>query len=148
MLRLKAGALGALPADIERPALRPGRHSAARSCTSASAPSRAPIWLPSTKRLCTRPAICAGASSGFDAGLHEWIESHCTFPNSMVDRIMPRTTEDDRARIARRLGCADAWPVVAEPFLDWVIEDRFAAGRPGWEHGGARFSPMPRRSSA
>jgi len=74
-----------------------------------------------------------------DAALADWIEAHCTFPCSMVDRIVPRTTADDRARISAHLGFEDAWPVVGEPFFDWVIEDRFAAGRPEWQHGGARF---------
>lgn len=74
-----------------------------------------------------------------DAALADWIESRCTFPCSMVDRIVPRTTDDDRARISAHLGFEDAWPVVGEPFFDWVIDDRFAAGRPEWQHGGARF---------
>jgi fructuronate reductase len=72
-------------------------------------------------------------------GLAEWIATHCSFPNSMVDRIVPRTTEVDRERIGTTLGLDDAWPVVAEPFFDWVVEDRFAAGRPAWERGGVRF---------
>ena len=74
-----------------------------------------------------------------DAPLQAWIASGCTFPNSMVDRIVPATTDADRERIAQRLGLHDAWPVVAEPFFDWVVEDRFAAGRPAWDAGGARF---------
>jgi fructuronate reductase len=74
-----------------------------------------------------------------DGGLADWVESHCTFPCSMVDRIVPRTTDADRAGISARLGVVDAWPVVGEPFFDWVIEDDFAAGRPEWQHGGARF---------
>ena len=78
-----------------------------------------------------------------DGALQEWIAVRCTFPNSMVDRIVPRTTDADRERIAGRLGLRDAWPVVAEPFMEWVVEDRFAAGRPAWElgghNGGARF---------
>ncbi|CAM3999585.1 Mannitol dehydrogenase [Bordetella tumbae] len=73
-------------------------------------------------------------------GLAEWIAAHCTFPNSMVDRIVPRTTDADRQRIAARLGMDDAWPVVGEPFLEWIIEDRFVNGRPAWDQpGGARF---------
>ncbi|MBO1113188.1 mannitol dehydrogenase family protein [Bordetella petrii] len=75
-----------------------------------------------------------------DPVLGGWIAAHCTFPNSMVDRIVPRTSDADRQRIAARLGLEDAWPVVGEPFLEWVIEDRFAAGRPAWDQpGGARF---------
>ena len=74
-----------------------------------------------------------------DGALADWIEARCSFPCSMVDRIVPRTTDDDRTRISAHLGFEDAWPVVGEPFFDWVIEDRFAAGRPEWQHGGARF---------
>ena len=57
----------------------------------------------------------------------------------MVDRIVPATTDDDRARIAKALGVRDAWPVVTEPFTQWVIEDRFPQGRPAWEKAGAEF---------
>lgn len=74
-----------------------------------------------------------------DVALTGWIDTHCTFPNSMVDRIVPATREDDRARIAERLGVEDAWPVVGEPYLNWVIEDKFAAGRPAWEAAGVTF---------
>ena len=64
----------------------------------------------------------------------------CTFPNSMVDRITPATTDDDRAWLAREHGIVDRWPVVAEPFRQWVLEDRFANGRPSWEAAGAVFT--------
>ena len=75
-----------------------------------------------------------------DVALTQWIDANCTFPNSMLDRIVPRTEDGDRERIARRLGVEDAWPVVGEPYLNWVIEDKFAAGRPAWEtQGGATF---------
>jgi fructuronate reductase len=55
----------------------------------------------------------------------------------MVDRIVPATTDEDRVRIAQRLGVEDAWPVVTEPFSQWVIEDRFPSGRPRFEDSGA-----------
>ena len=55
------------------------------------------------------------------------------FPSSMVDRIVPATTDADRARIAVELGLNDAWPVMTEPFCQWVIEDNFPQGRPAWE---------------
>jgi len=74
-----------------------------------------------------------------DAALQAWIAASCRFPNSMVDRIVPRTTDADRAHIAAALGLHDAWPVIGEPFFDWVVEDDFAAGRPDWTAGGARF---------
>ncbi|WP_313621536.1 mannitol dehydrogenase family protein [Achromobacter sp.] len=75
-----------------------------------------------------------------DVTLADWIDRHCTFPNSMVDRIVPATEDQDRQRIAARLGVQDAWPVLGEPYLNWVIEDKFAAGRPAWDaQGGATF---------
>lgn len=75
-----------------------------------------------------------------DPNLRDWIATQCTFPNCMVDRIVPRTSDADRQRVRARLGVDDAWPVVGEPFLAWVIEDRFAAGRPAWDQpGGAQF---------
>ncbi|MEU2198767.1 mannitol dehydrogenase family protein [Isoptericola sp. NPDC019482] len=74
-----------------------------------------------------------------DPELAAWIEEHVPFPNSMVDRITPVTTDDDRAMVAERFGVDDAWPVVAEPFTQWVVEDRFAAGRPAWEKVGAQL---------
>jgi fructuronate reductase len=74
-----------------------------------------------------------------DAGLARWIERECTFPNSMVDRIVPRATAADLATAAEALGVEDRAAVVAEPFLAWAVEDRFAAGRPDWQAGGAQF---------
>ncbi|OZI21430.1 mannitol dehydrogenase [Bordetella genomosp. 9] len=72
-----------------------------------------------------------------DAGLADWIERSVAFPSTMVDRIVPATTDADRAAAAAALGCVDAWPVPAESFRQWVIEDRFPAGRPAWERAGA-----------
>ncbi len=72
-----------------------------------------------------------------NADLGAYITGEIACPSTMVDRIVPATTDADRARIAARLGLADAWPVVAEPFTQWVIEDRFTAGRPAWEQAGA-----------
>jgi fructuronate reductase len=74
-----------------------------------------------------------------DASLARWIERECTFPNSMVDRIVPRTTAADLAAAREALGVDDCAAVVAEPFLAWAIEDRFVAGRPDWSAGGAQF---------
>ncbi|MEU4610723.1 mannitol dehydrogenase family protein [Streptomyces umbrinus] len=69
-----------------------------------------------------------------------WLADAVTFPNTMVDRIVPATTDAYRRTVADRLGLRDEVPVAAEPFTMWVLEDRFAAGRPGWEHGGALFT--------
>ena len=62
------------------------------------------------------------------------------FPNSMVDRITPQTTDDDRAWLRDEIGLEDGWPVVAEPFRQWVLEDAFAAGRPRFEDVGVLFT--------
>ncbi|GAA4396451.1 mannitol dehydrogenase family protein [Tsukamurella soli] len=69
-----------------------------------------------------------------------WLEQAVTFPSTMVDRIVPATTDHYRRLVAEECGYADAVPVPAEPFSMWVLEDRFAAGRPAWEAGGAVFS--------
>ncbi len=74
-----------------------------------------------------------------DADLAEWIERAVPFPNCMVDRITPRTTDDDRAELAERSGVDDGWPVVCEPFVQWVLEDRFVAGRPAFEDVGVQM---------
>jgi mannitol 2-dehydrogenase len=75
-----------------------------------------------------------------DRGLASWVEGACTFPNSMVDRITPQTADSDRAWLRETWGIVDAWPVVCEPFRQWVMEDRFAAGRPRFEDVGALFT--------
>ncbi|OBK77498.1 mannitol dehydrogenase family protein [Mycobacterium sp. 1164985.4] len=67
------------------------------------------------------------------AGLGEWIDTHTKFPNSMVDRITPVTTPDVIDVVATEFGIDDQWPVVAEPFTSWVLEDDFADGRPPLE---------------
>jgi fructuronate reductase len=72
-----------------------------------------------------------------DADLAAWIADRVAFPSTMVDRIVPATTDDDRARIAARLTATDAWPVVTEPFRQWVVEDHFPLGRPRLEDSGA-----------
>jgi len=72
-----------------------------------------------------------------DAELADWIAAEVAFPSTMVDRITPVTTPADVERIHERLGVDDAWPVASEPFAQWVIEDRFPAGRPPYEAVGA-----------
>jgi mannitol 2-dehydrogenase len=75
-----------------------------------------------------------------NAELARWVETTCSFPNSMVDRITPQTTDRDRAWLRDTLGIDDGWPVIAEPFRQWVIEDEFASGRPPLEEVGVLFS--------
>jgi mannitol 2-dehydrogenase len=72
-------------------------------------------------------------------GLADWIAASVAFPNSMVDRITPATTDDDRDRLAATAGVADQWPVVAEPYLQWVLEDRFSDGRPPLDEVGVQL---------
>jgi len=74
-----------------------------------------------------------------DSDLADWIESNCTFPNSMVDCIVPATGPNELA-LAQSLGIEDASPVTHESFRQWVIEDRFCAGRPEWDKVGATFT--------
>ncbi|SEO46137.1 mannitol dehydrogenase family protein [Trujillonella endophytica] len=74
-----------------------------------------------------------------DRELGEWVRAEVAFPNSMVDRITPVTTDADRAELARRFGVDDAWPVVCEPWTQWVLEDAFPAGRPPLEDVGVQL---------
>ena len=66
-----------------------------------------------------------------------WLDGSVSFPGTMVDRIVPATTDVTRALACRALGVSDLVPVAAEPFLQWVIEDEFPGGRPAWERAGA-----------
>jgi len=68
--------------------------------------------------------------------LAAYVADELSCPCSMVDRIVPATTHQDRSRIAGGIGMQDAWPVVSEPFRQWVIEDRFPQGRPDWQRFG------------
>ena len=74
-----------------------------------------------------------------DHDLGAWMETSVAFPNAMVDRITPVTTKQDIAQVAERFGIADAWPVVCEPFTQWVVEDHFPTGRPPYEHVGVQM---------
>ncbi|KAA2242327.1 mannitol dehydrogenase family protein [Salinarimonas soli] len=83
----------------------------------------------------------AGLADLVDPALGEHVRRSVAFPNGMVDRITPATTDRERARVAAEFGIADAWPVTCEPFRQWVIEDRFPAGRPRLEEAGVTFTP-------
>lgn len=74
-----------------------------------------------------------------DADLARFIEQEVAFPATMVDRIVPATTDADRERISAAIGLDDAWPVKTEPFMQWVVEDHFTAGRPSWEKFGVEM---------
>ncbi len=85
-------------------------------------------------------AATLAAAARLDPTLPAWIEQHCTFPNSMVDRITPATSPRDRDWLRDNAGIVDRWPVVSEPFRQWVMEDDFAGERPPFEDAGALFT--------
>jgi mannitol 2-dehydrogenase len=104
---------------------------------------RAPFTAMSCDNLQGNGQVLRGAVLAFaprrDAGLADWIAAHGRFPSSMVDRITPLTTAADIAGLAARQGLADRAPVVCERFIQWVVEDDFADGRPAWEAVGVQF---------
>jgi mannitol 2-dehydrogenase len=71
--------------------------------------------------------------------LADWIKSNVAFPNAMVDRITPATSDRERKICAEVFGVIDSWPVFCEEFKQWVVEDNFPSGRPQWEKVGATF---------
>ena len=74
-----------------------------------------------------------------DPALATWIDEAVVFPNCMVDRITPSTTDADREAVHREFGIEDQWPVPAEPFTQWIVEDEFPTGRPALESVGVQF---------
>ncbi len=72
-----------------------------------------------------------------DSTLQRYVEQSVCFPNSMVDRITPGTTPQDLTFVKDEFGIEDAWPVMTEPYKQWVVEDNFSLGRPAWEKVGA-----------
>ncbi|MEO6409402.1 MAG: mannitol dehydrogenase family protein [Burkholderiaceae bacterium] len=101
------------------------------------------VTLMSLDNLPTNGALLRGLVLEFatriDPPLAAWIDAQCSFAGSIVDRIVPRTTAADRDEIAVRLHQRDAWPVIAEPYFEWALEDRFVAGRPDWARAGVRL---------
>ena len=87
----------------------------------------------------TRKALLAFAAL-LDPELRHWIDENVSFPNAMVDRITPMTSTAHRLQLADKHGIDDAWPVVCEPFVQWVLEDKFVSGRPAWEKVGVQFT--------
>jgi len=73
--------------------------------------------------------------------LAAWVSANVAFPNGMVDRITPATTDRERNLLAENFGIADNWPVFCESFRQWVLEDNFPAGRPALEKVGVQFVP-------
>ena len=102
----------------------------------------APFTVVSCDNIQHNGDVARGSFAAFarlrDPDLGAWVEREVPFPNSMVDRITPATTDEDRAEVARRFGVEDGWPVVCEPFTQWVLEDRFGLGRPPLEDAGVQ----------
>jgi len=88
----------------------------------------------------SRGLVYAMARAAGADGMLEWLQNSVTFPSTMVDRIVPATTEANRLEAERILGLRDEGLVVAEPFGQWVIEDSFPGPRPSWERAGATLT--------
>ena len=103
----------------------------------------APFTVLSCDNVQRNGDVAREAFSGFatlrDPELGAWVRRAVSFPCSMVDRITPATTEDDRALLASTFGIEDGWPVVCEPYVQWVLEDSFGDGRPPWEDVGVHL---------
>ena len=103
----------------------------------------APFTILSCDNLPANGEAARAAVAGFarltDDGLADWIEENVAFPSSMVDRITPTTFDEDRERLARDFGVDDRWPVVTEPYSEWIVEDAFCNDRPPLEDVGVRF---------
>jgi len=103
----------------------------------------APFTVMSCDNIPGNGHVCENAVAGVadlvDRELAAWIRANVAFPNSMVDRITPATGDRERAILADRYGLEDNWPVFCEEFRQWVVEDKFPAGRPALETVGATF---------
>ena len=103
----------------------------------------APFTVMSCDNVQGNGDVARGAFAAFarlrDPELGEWVEESIAFPNSMVDRITPVTADADRDELRERFGVDDGWPVVAEPFVQWVLEDHFPSGRPPFEAAGVQL---------
>ncbi|GAB2510886.1 mannitol dehydrogenase family protein [Microbulbifer agarilyticus] len=93
--------------------------------------------LPSNGKLLGR--VLAQYAEQVDRELAQWIADNTTTPATMVDRIVPATTDADRDAVEHRLGVRDEAAVITEPFAQWVVEDNFLHGRPDWDKAGAMF---------
>ena len=103
----------------------------------------APFTVMSCDNIPGNGEVARRAFSAFarlrDPALGDWVAAEVAFPNAMVDRITPVTSDADRALVAERFGIDDAWPVVCEPFTQWALEDHFGSGRPPLEDVGVQL---------
>lgn len=104
-----------------------------------------PITVMSCDNVMSNGTIAKAATLGEAAGIGDelvaWITESVSFPSSMVDRITPATTDEHRDWLANSHGLIDKWPVVAEPFRQWVVQDDFAGRRPPFEEVGVIVTP-------
>jgi mannitol 2-dehydrogenase len=104
----------------------------------------APFTVMSCDNIPGNGHVCENAVAGLaelvDPELARWIRADVAFPNSMVDRITPATTDRERATLLDKFGLQDNWPVFCEEFRQWVLEDKFPAGRPALEKVGVTFT--------
>ncbi|WP_294201997.1 mannitol dehydrogenase family protein [uncultured Sphingomonas sp.] len=119
-------------------------HHLAQAVVARQAAGLAPLTLVSCDNLPDNGRVLrAGVAAFLDhqgqAAARDWFERDWRCPNTMVDRIVPAVTDDDRARVEAMLGMRDEAAVITEPYRQWVIEDDFAGDRPRWEVGGAQF---------
>ncbi|CDX52250.1 Mannitol 2-dehydrogenase [Mesorhizobium plurifarium] len=144
-LRAADGTLDSARPDIVHDLANPGSPRTAHGFLAEALARRRAAGTPPFTVLCCDNLPANGATLHRlliefaklrDADLGRHVADEVAFPSSMVDRIVPATTDADRARIADELGLEDAWPVMTEPFRQWVIEDRFPASRPAWEKFG------------
>ncbi|MDX8507610.1 mannitol dehydrogenase family protein [Mesorhizobium captivum] len=151
-LRAADGSLDGSHPDIVHDLANPGSPKTAHGFLAEALARRRAAGAPPFTVLCCDNLPANGATlhrlliefamlldargSAGDRPLAGYVADEVAFPSSMVDRIVPATTDADRTRIAGELGLEDAWPVMTEPFRQWVIEDRFPAGRPAWEKFG------------
>src|SRR5437762_734041 len=142
------GALNFTHPDIEHDLSHPGKPRSAIGLIVAALASRMRSGAGGFTVLCCDNLPHNGAlvrglaleyAQAHDPALARWLQDNASFPSTMVDRIVPATTEADIAENEAVLGLHDAAPVIHEPFRQWAIEDDFVAGRPAWERAGAEL---------
>jgi fructuronate reductase len=162
-LRGPDGGLDATRADVrsDLPALRSDERAAVATVparlvaglAARRAAGAGPLTVVSCDNLPENGAVTARVVADLatmvDPTLADWIRDTVSFVTTMVDRITPATTDDDRRAVVEQTGRVDAAPVVTEPYAEWVLSGDFPGGRPAWDAAGARFvadvTPYERR---
>jgi fructuronate reductase len=143
-LRRRRDAGGAGGAGGARGAGGAGGAGGTAGAAGAGSVGAMPLTVISCDNLIDNGARLARAVGQFadmrEPGLSHWIEDHVRFPRTMVDSITPATTDELRARVSGVLGMEDRWPVQRESFVQWVLEDRLAAGGPDWASAGVTLT--------